>query len=550
MNVYDWLGNMELPGTQPKFDILEVRFKGGRKDFYRNATGLELYTGDPIVVETTGGWHVGFVSLQGELVRLQMKRKGVKESSPDIKRVFRLASEKDVEKLSESANKELSVLFRSRQLIDTHKLKMKLSDVEYQADATRVTFYYSSDDRVDFRDIVKTLATEFKVRVEMRQISMRQEAGRLGGIGVCGRELCCSTWLTDFKSVSASAARYQNLSLNPVKLSGQCGRLKCCLNYELDTYMDALRSIPKPDKPLLTEKGEAYLQKTDIFRRLLWFGYKGENDWHPISAERVTAIMALNKVGKKAPALTEAEEEAISAAANTAHIPLNDDLLRMDKKFSERDKAEKNKRRQKQKERESGTKTASGSFAAAGSGLSSEARPTRPERPDRSERSDRPERGSYPPRNERGEGNSRNNRPDRGPRPAGAELSATPRAPRSERPPQGERGPKPPRTNLEGKPENKPETTAAPRPEGRPERTGNPRPDNRNRPPREAGPDARQNPRPENRTPREPQGTAGAGPQNAPGPQPEGGAERSGNRNRNRNRGNRERREPGTKPAE
>jgi cell fate regulator YaaT (PSP1 superfamily) len=295
LNVFDWLGNMELPGGQ-RFNIMEVRFKGGRKEFYRNVQNLDITTGDAVVVEGTSGYHVGYVSLQGELVRLQMLKKKVKETE-EFKSIYRLANERDLDKYHETQNRELPTLYRTREIAKELKMNMKLSDVEFQADNTKATFFYSADDRVDFRELIKTLAGEFKVRVEMRQITLRQEASRLGGIGVCGRELCCSTWLSDFKSVSTAAARYQNLSLNPSKLSGQCGRLKCCLNYELETYLDALTDIPKVDKPLLTAKGPAHLQKTDIFRKMMWFSYDTESTWYPLTAERVKEVQALNQQG-------------------------------------------------------------------------------------------------------------------------------------------------------------------------------------------------------------------------------------------------------------
>jgi len=215
---------------------------------------------------------------------------------------------------------------------------MKLSDIEFQADNTKATFYYSAEDRVDFRELIKVLASEFKIRVEMRQINLRQEAGRIGGIGVCGRELCCSTWLTDFKNVTTGAARYQNLSLNPTKLSGQCGRLKCCLNYELETYMEALQHIPKVEEPLLTLQGEAVLQKTDIFRKIMWFGYKDENTWYPVSTQRVNQILELNKLGKK-PATLEVDQEV----AKEPIAALNSDLVNMDNKFKNKNKKKKKK---------------------------------------------------------------------------------------------------------------------------------------------------------------------------------------------------------------
>lgn len=338
MNVFDWLSNMEMP-AQDKFNIVEVRFKNGRKDFYRNTDKLTLYTGDAIVVESQTGHHVGYVSLQGELVRLQMQKKKV-ANDEEIRKIYRVAHTKDLEKFEEVKKRELPSLYRAREIIRDLRLNMKLSDVEFQADNTKAVFYYSAEDRVDFRELIKLLAGEFKVRVEMRQISLRQEAGRLGGIGVCGRELCCSTWLGDFKNVATSAARYQNLSLNPSKLSGQCGRLKCCLNYELETYMDALKFIPEVETPLLTEKGEAKLQKTDIFRKIMWFAYKEEHNWYALNVDRVNEILEMNRSGKK-PASLELNEEELKVPVAT----LNSDLATLDKKFQGSGKKKKNKNR-------------------------------------------------------------------------------------------------------------------------------------------------------------------------------------------------------------
>lgn len=336
MNVFDWLSNMDMPVAE-RFDVVEVRFKNGRKEYYRNSDKLDLHAGDAVVVEVQNGHHLGHVSLQGELVRLQMKKKNVANDG-EIRKIYRIANTRDLEKFEESKKRELPSLHRSREIIRQMRLNMKLSDVEYQADNLKASFFYSAEERVDFRELIKVLAGEFRVRVEMRQISLRQEAGRLGGIGVCGRELCCSTWLTDFKNVATSAARYQNLSLNPSKLSGQCGRLKCCLNYELETYMDALKDIPDISRPLQTEKGEASLQKTDIFRRIMWFGFKDESAWIPMSVDRVKEILAMNQDGRK-PATLElnqlVEREPVSV--------LNSDLERLDKKFS--NKGGRNKRR-------------------------------------------------------------------------------------------------------------------------------------------------------------------------------------------------------------
>jgi cell fate regulator YaaT (PSP1 superfamily) len=332
MNVFDWLSNMDVP-TFSKYNVVEVKFKGGRKEYFRNVNQVELYSGDPVIVDVPSGHHLGFVSLQGELVRLQLLKKGIKDND-EIKTIYRKANDKDLEKHEQAVARDYPTMYRSREIVKELKLNMKLSDVEFQSDNTKAIFYYSSDDRVDFRELIKTLAGEFKVRIEMKQISLRQEAGRVGGIGVCGRELCCSTWLTDFKNVTTSAARYQNLSLNPVKLSGQCGRLKCCLNYELETYMDALKDIPTIEKPLQTIKGDAFLQKTDIFKRIMWFGYRGEeSNWIPITVDRVQEILALNAKGERPQTIDGAESAKIELELEKGSGPLNADLDKMDRKY-------------------------------------------------------------------------------------------------------------------------------------------------------------------------------------------------------------------------
>ncbi len=342
LNVFDWLSNMEIKSGD-SFDIMEVRFKNGRKDFYRNDQNLELFNGDPVVVDVPNGHHIGYVSLQGELVRLQMKKKNVEVN--DIRSIYRIASTKDLEKYERIRSKEESAMYRSREILQGLKLKMKLTDVEFQADNSKATFYYSADERVDFRELIVQLASEFHVRVEMRQISLRQEASRIGGIGSCGRELCCSTWLTSFKTVSTSAARYQNLSLNPSKLSGQCERLKCCLNYELDAYKEALSDIPKIENPLKTAKGVAFLQKTDIFRKIMWFGYKDDHNWHSIPADRVKEIIEINKTGEKPATLFE--NELFEETQENAKI--NADLEAMDRKFNKSKRKKKNRNRNKKR---------------------------------------------------------------------------------------------------------------------------------------------------------------------------------------------------------
>ena len=307
LNVFDWLANMELPGGQAPFDIVEIRFKNSRKEFYRNVNNLQVFVGDVVAVESSPGHDIGVISVVGELVRLQMKKRNVSPASEEIKKLYRKAKQTDIEKWQEAQTLEHSTMYRARTIAVKLKLQMKISDVEYQGDKSKAVFYYTADDRVDFRELIKVLAEEFKVRIEMRQIGARQEAGRLGGIGSCGRELCCSTWLTDFRSVSTSAARYQQLSLNPMKLAGQCGKLKCCLNYELDSYMDALKDFPDVSNVKLeTDKGRAFHQKTDIFGRTMFFSYTSEPDnFIPLSVDRVKDIIEMNRTDSKPADLLE-----------------------------------------------------------------------------------------------------------------------------------------------------------------------------------------------------------------------------------------------------
>lgn len=310
LNVFDWLGNMSLPAGQQAFDMVEIRFKNSRKDFFKNANALALNVGDVVAVEASPGHDIGVVSLTGELVRLQMKKKGVNFDSEETKKIYRKAKQQDIDKWREAQSLEVATMYKARTIALQLGLQMKLSDVEYQGDKSKAIFYYTADERVDFRELIKKLAEEFKVRIEMRQIGARQEAARLGAIGACGRELCCSTWLTDFRTVSTSAARYQQLSLNPLKLAGQCGKLKCCLNYELDAYQDALKEFPQIDnKKLHTLKGDAFLQKTDIFKRIIWWSYTTEPDvFIPLSIKRVKEIMELNAKGEKPDDLAEAKD--------------------------------------------------------------------------------------------------------------------------------------------------------------------------------------------------------------------------------------------------
>jgi cell fate regulator YaaT (PSP1 superfamily) len=299
LNVFDWLANMELPNGQKPFDLVEVRFKNSRKEFFRNVNDLPLQMGEVIAVEGSPGHDIGTVSLTGELVKTQLTRKNIKADDPAIKKVYRKARPADVEKWQEAQALEQETMMRARKIASEMGLQMKISDVEYQGDKTKAIFFYTAEERVDFRELIKVLAEQFRVRIEMRQIGSRQEAARLGGIGSCGRELCCSTWLSDFRSVTTSAARYQQLSLNPLKLAGQCGKLKCCLNYELDAYLDALKEFPEPTD-IETVRGRARHQKTDIFRGVMFFTFADEPDqFLPVPARRVKEIIEMNKRGEK-----------------------------------------------------------------------------------------------------------------------------------------------------------------------------------------------------------------------------------------------------------
>ena len=298
MNVHDWLANLPFADPESNCKIVEVSFNNGsRKFFFKNTSTNYYEKGDMIAVEGVSGFDVGMVNLTGELVRIQLKKHKIDEHSVDIKRILRRASTADLAKLKETKAREAEVLIRSRAMARQLKLELKMAEVEIQADGRKATFFYIADDRVDFRELIKLYAGEFKVKVEMRQIGARQEAGKVGGIGSCGRELCCSSWLTDFKSVNTNAARYQNLSINQTKLSGQCGRLKCCLNYELETYMDALQFFPENADVIEMAKSRAFLVKKDIFRNLMWYTMPDSNKQYPLTIERVKKIKELNKQG-------------------------------------------------------------------------------------------------------------------------------------------------------------------------------------------------------------------------------------------------------------
>ncbi len=337
LSVFDWLGNMNLPEGQNRFDIVEIRFKNSRKEFFRNTNSLNINVGDVIAVESNSGHDIGTVSLTGELVKLQLKKHNVNFDSEEIKKIYRKAKQLDIEKWREAQSLEINTMYRARTIALNLGLQMKLSDVEYQGDKSKAIFYYTADARVDFRELIKLLADEFKVRIEMKQIGARQEASRLGGIGSCGRELCCSSWLTDFRTVSTSAARYQQLSLNPLKLAGQCGKLKCCLNYELDSYLDALKEFPEMDgKKLQTKKGDAFLQKTDIFKRTMWFSYRSDPGvFIPLDLKTVHSILELNAKGEMPEALTpsiKVIDKIINTEPNFENVVGQDSLTRFDRK--------------------------------------------------------------------------------------------------------------------------------------------------------------------------------------------------------------------------
>ncbi len=475
LNVFNWLTDMSLPAGQAPFDVVEVRFKGSRKEFYRNKENISLKSGDVVAVEAMPGHDVGVVSLAGELVRFQLKKKGLTENSDQIRTLYRKAKQNEVEKWYEVKGIETTTLSRTRTIIQNLKLSMKLSDVEFQGDGKKATFYYTADDRVDFRELIKKLAEEFHVRVEMRQIGMRQEASRLGGIGSCGRELCCATWLTDFKTVSTSAARYQNLALNPAKLAGQCGKLKCCLNYELDSYLDTLKDFPSTNIVIETEKGRASHRKTDIFKRRMWYAYDQTTDsregremsegggeggnWIPLSVDRVKEIIALNKQQVKPVDLKDfEEEEEIDTTPDFENVVGQDRIDRMDKKG----------KKKKKKKKKSG---------AEASGQQQGGRPPQQGQP---QQGGRPPQGQGQP--QQGQQPRQQNRPQQG-KPQGQQQQQN--KPQQQRP-QGQQQRNPQQ-------QNKPQGNRNPQQPNQPQQGGqNQNQQNRNRPQRQQPP--RENP--------------------------------------------------------
>lgn len=347
LTVFDWLSNMSLPNGQEAFDCVEVRFKNSRKEFFRMPNATTLSIGDIVATEAQSGHDVGIVTLVGELVRVQMKKKRVDYKDETLPKIYRKASQKDVDVWQAARDKEAEVQKRSRELAIRLQLAMKISDVEFQGDGSKATFYYTAEDRVDFRQLIKDMARAFGIRIEMRQIGYRQEAARLGGIGSCGRELCCSTWLTDFRSVNTASARYQQLSLNPQKLAGQCGKLKCCLNYELDAYLDALKEFPSQEIRLKTQKGDAVCQKVDIFKEMMWYAYEGEwANWYVLTTDQVKEIIELHK---KKQTVAGLEDYAVDLSEDTKtsfeNVVGQDSLTRFDRPKGKKKRTQ-NKKRQ------------------------------------------------------------------------------------------------------------------------------------------------------------------------------------------------------------
>ncbi len=483
LNVYDWFKDMDLPAGHKPFNVVEVRFKGSRKEFFRNTNNLELYTGDYVCVESSIGFDIGTVSATGEIVRLQLKKYRVREDSEEMRSIQRVALEKDLERRTEAKSKEDQTLERARTIAFSLNLQMKISDIEIQGDGRKAIFFYTAESRVDFRELIKRYADEFKVKIEMRHISYREEASRLGGTGVCGRELCCSTWLTDYKQVNTGAARVQNLSINMEKLAGQCGRLKCCLNYELDQYVEAIDAFPKAKVVKLdTVMGMAYARKTDILKKLMWFSYDDNQTWVALPVATVNEVMEENRNGKQSAALQDlAPASAILDKVNGAGQEQNNDFIGNNELLQDDEFALKKRAPEKREGRGPNDRRKGGNDRRP------ENRGPRPDnrgpRPEGQNRGPRPEGGNQPNRPE-----NRGPRPDnRGPRPEGQNRGPRPEN-RGPRPEGQERTPRPEGGNQPNRPENR-----GPRPDNR-----GPRPEGQNRGPR---PDNR-GPRPDNRGPR------------------------------------------------
>jgi cell fate regulator YaaT (PSP1 superfamily) len=493
LNTFNWLSDIAAPsyGATPESEIVEISFKqGARKAFYRKPTNLRVSTGDFVAVETSGGYDIGHVSLSGELVRLQLKRKRVRENA-QMPNVLRIANERDMERMAEARSSEKETMVKARAIARSLHLDMKIGDIEIQGDKRKATFFYTAEGRVDFRELIRQYAREFKVRIEMRQIGARQESARVGGLGPCGRELCCSTWLSDFKTVGTGAARYQNLAINQSKLSGQCGRLKCCLNYELEAYLDAFRRFPKHADKIQTENGPAELVKTDIFKRLMYYAYREQpfSKLFALPVEKVFEILALNAKGEKAKiAIEETSGRGRRGGSTGEDVGFADVTGEIELKPLPKKK--KNKKKKK-----------------GGEGESSENRGPRPEGQER--RAPRTEgQESRGPRTE-----------NRGPRPEGQPNKGPkpPQEPRPPRPEGQERAPRPEGAQEPRGPRPEGQERRGPRPEGQEPRGPRPEGAQESRGPRPEGQE-RRGPRPEGQ---EPRGPRPEGAQEPRGPRPE-----------------------------
>ncbi|MFH1004995.1 MAG: regulatory iron-sulfur-containing complex subunit RicT [Bacteroidota bacterium] len=352
LNVFDWMADIKIPEGQKVFDYVEICFKNFRKDFYHNVNNFLLKIGDVVAVEASPGHDIGIVSLTGELVRVQMEKKEIDFNSPEIKKIYRIAKQTDIDKWKEAQMMEQETKIKAREIARFLKLEMKISDVEYQGDKSKIIFYYTAEGRVDFRQLIKEFAVMFRVRIEMRQISLRSEAGRLGGISDCGRELCCSSWFSNFRTVTTIVAKYQQLSINPVKITGQCGKLKCCLNYELDAYMDVIKDFPSTEIKLETQQGFAFHQKTDVFKRTMWFSYENaQGVFIPLSVDRVKEIILLNKDGIKPEELESADVIPKIKEPDYQNVVGQDSISRFDKNKNRNSRPFRYSRRESDKKR-------------------------------------------------------------------------------------------------------------------------------------------------------------------------------------------------------
>lgn len=383
LSVFDWLSNINNPAPN-RCDFVEVRFKNDRKSFYKNINNIPLHIGSVVTVESSPGHDVGVVSLTGELVKIQMKKKRFSEESP--LKIYRQANQKDLEVWQEARKKEDTIKIEARKIAHRIGLEMKITDVEYQGDASKVTFFYTAENRVDFRQLIKEYAGAFRTKIDMKQIGFRQEAAKIGGIGSCGRELCCSTWLTDFRSVNTNVARYQQLSINPQKLAGQCGKLKCCLNYELDSYLDALSHFPSSSTTLDTEKGRAFCIKIDVFKKKMWFAYVDSSmAWYDFDIDLIKKLIAKNKRGEKTPPLEELKQPDVPLVSIDLIQENNVDRFEKKNRGNNRNRNQGNRPNTNQNSPNQGQKR-------------NQSRPERQDRPERSERNEKTER---PQRQER-----------------------------------------------------------------------------------------------------------------------------------------------------